>query len=85
MSNNQRWAPALFSHFRAREQETKKERESAKKKEREKSESAECERKKAVLFPLKLVEQLPGFQSNSPVIKTPASLQGISTLGRCGH
>jgi hypothetical protein len=37
---HQRWAPALFSHFRAREHEAKKERESAKKKEREKSESA---------------------------------------------
>jgi hypothetical protein len=51
----QRWAPALFSRFRAREREAKrkKERESTKKKEREKSESAERERKKRefALFP----------------------------------
>jgi hypothetical protein len=33
----QRWAPALFSRFRSREREGKKERESAKKKKREKS------------------------------------------------
>jgi hypothetical protein len=43
----QRWAPALFSRFRAREREVIKERESAKKEEREKSESAERERKSA--------------------------------------
>jgi hypothetical protein len=54
----QRWAPALFSRFRARKREAKKERESAKKKEREsakkkereKSESTERKRKKRDLI-----------------------------------
>jgi hypothetical protein len=44
--NQQSWAPALFSRFRAREREAKKAREREEKK-REKSESAERERKKA--------------------------------------
>ncbi len=53
MGPNLRWAPALFSRFRAHEHEAKKERESAKKKKRGKSESAERERKKIefTLFP----------------------------------
>jgi hypothetical protein len=54
--SEKRWAPALFSHFRAfalASAKPKKERESTKKKEREKSESAERERKKRefALFP----------------------------------
>jgi hypothetical protein len=56
--SGQRWAPALFSRFCAREREAKKERDSAKKKEREKSKSAERERKKRefALFPPPTVE-----------------------------
>jgi hypothetical protein len=45
--NNQRWAPALFSRFRARECEAKKERESAKKKEREKKRKRRAQKKKS--------------------------------------
>ncbi len=43
MTNQQRWAPALFSHFGAREREAKKERKSAKKKERESAKKKERE------------------------------------------
>jgi hypothetical protein len=51
---NLRWAPGLFSRFRANECELKK-RESVKKNQRENSESRERERKKArefAVFPL---------------------------------
>jgi hypothetical protein len=78
-------AGAFFALSRSRARSQKKSAKARRKKSAKKSESAERERKKAVLFPLKLVEQLPGFQSNSPVMKAPASLQGISTLRRCGH
>ncbi len=43
----QRWAPALFSRFRAREREAKKKRESAKKKEREKKQKRRARKKKS--------------------------------------
>jgi hypothetical protein len=63
----QRWAPALFSCFRACEREAKKEREGAKKREREKSESAERESKKRefALFPPPKVEIRFRVQSRS--------------------
>jgi hypothetical protein len=70
--NHQRWAPALFSRFRARERESKKERESAKKKEREKSESAERERKKSAN------SRFFSTQSGNPVSEPKAARQGKS-------
>jgi hypothetical protein len=71
-SKFQRWAPALFSRFRAREREAKKERESAKKKEREKSESAEHERKKA------RIRAVSPPHSRNPVSEPKAARQGES-------
>ncbi len=65
----QRWAPALFSRFRAREREAKKERESAKKKEREKKGKRRASKKKArefALFPPPTVENR--FQSRKPLV-----------------
>jgi hypothetical protein len=65
---NQRWAPALFSRFRAREREAKKERESAKKK----SESAERERKKD------RIHAFSSSQRGNPVSERKAARQGES-------
>jgi hypothetical protein len=47
VTTNQRWAPALFSCFHAREREAKKNAKAQRKKSAKKSESAERERKKA--------------------------------------
>jgi hypothetical protein len=43
----QKWAPALFSRFRARESEGKKERESAKKKKRENKQKRRARKEKS--------------------------------------
>jgi hypothetical protein len=54
----QKWAPALFSRFRASKRTEKKEHGSAMNKEREKNESAERERKSANSLG-------PGFSAHS--------------------
>jgi hypothetical protein len=71
----QRWAPALFSRFRAfalASANSKQERESAKKKKREKSESAERERKK------KRICAFSSPHSGNPVSEPKAAQEGES-------
>jgi hypothetical protein len=72
-SKDQRWAPALFSRFRAREREAKK--KSAKvrrKKSAKKSESAERERKKT------RIRAFSSPHSENPVSEPKAARQGES-------
>jgi hypothetical protein len=59
----QRWAPALFSRFRAREREAKNSAKAGRKKSAKKSESAERERKKREFFH---PTQATRFQSPTP-------------------
>jgi nucleosome binding factor SPN SPT16 subunit len=67
---SQRWAPTLFSRFRAREREAKKERESAKKKKHEKKRKRRARKKKA------RIRAFSATHSGNPVSEPKAAWQG---------
>jgi hypothetical protein len=72
ITGRQRWAPALFSRFRARKREAKKSVKARRKKSAKKSESAERERKKARIC------AFSSTQSGNLVSEPKAARQGES-------
>jgi hypothetical protein len=68
VTRNQRWAPALFSRFRAREREAKKKarkREEKRARKKAKAPSAKEKKREFALFPQPIVEIR--FQSPKPL------------------